>query len=44
MAKWTKRILATIGILIVLLLVAAILIPILFKGKIEAVVKAAAPT
>ena len=40
MAKWTKRILLTIGILIVLLLAAAVLIPILFKDKIEAAVKA----
>lgn len=39
MAKWTKRILLTLGILIVLLLGAAILIPILFKDKIEAAVK-----
>jgi len=40
MAKWTKRILLTLGILIVLILGAAILIPILFKDKIEAAVKA----
>ncbi|MBX2973250.1 MAG: AsmA family protein [Flavobacteriales bacterium] len=40
MAKWTKRILLTLGILIVLLLGAAILIPILFKDRIEAAVKA----
>ncbi|MEZ4808302.1 MAG: AsmA-like C-terminal region-containing protein [Flavobacteriales bacterium] len=40
MAKWTKRILITIGILILLLLAAAVLIPILFKDKIEAAVKA----
>ncbi len=39
MAKWTKRILLTLGILIVLLLAAAVLIPILFKDKIEAAVK-----
>ena len=39
MAKWTKRILLTLGILIVLLLGAAILIPILFKDRIEAAVK-----
>ncbi len=39
MAKWTKRILLTLGILIVLILGAAILIPILFKDKIEAAVK-----
>ncbi|MBL7956125.1 MAG: AsmA family protein [Flavobacteriales bacterium] len=39
MAKWTKRILLTLGILILLLLGAAILIPILFKDKIEAAVK-----
>jgi hypothetical protein len=39
MAKWTKRILLTLGILIVLLLGAAVLIPILFKDKIEAAVK-----
>lgn len=37
--KWTKRILITLGILIVLILGAAILIPILFKDKIEAMVK-----
>lgn len=40
MAKWTKRILLTIGILVVLLLGAVVLIPILFKDKIEAAVKA----
>ncbi len=40
MAKWTKRILLTLGILIVLLLSAAVLIPVLFKDKIEAAVKA----
>ena len=39
MAKWTKRILLVIGILVALLLVAAVLIPILFKDKIEAAVK-----
>lgn len=39
MRKWTKRIFATLGILIVLLLLAVILIPILFKDKIEAAVK-----
>lgn len=39
MAKWTKRILITIGVLIALLLVAAILVPVLFKDKIEAAVK-----
>jgi hypothetical protein len=39
MAKWTKRILLTLGILFVLLLAAAVLIPILFKDKIEAAVK-----
>jgi len=39
MAKWTKRILISFGILIVLLLGAAILIPILFKDRIEAAVK-----
>lgn len=39
MKKWTKRILITVGLLIVLLLGAAILIPILFKDKIEAIVK-----
>jgi len=39
MAKWTKRILLVIGMLIVLLLVAAVLIPILYKDKIEAAVK-----
>ncbi len=40
MAKWTKRILLTIGILLVLLLGAAVLIPFLFKDRIEAAVKA----
>ncbi|MBP8823810.1 MAG: AsmA family protein [Flavobacteriales bacterium] len=39
MAKWTKRILLVFGILIVLLLVAAVLIPVLYKDKIEAAVK-----
>lgn len=39
MAKWTKRILLTFVVLIVLVLGAAILIPILFKDKIEAAVK-----
>lgn len=39
MAKWTKRILISLGVLIVLLLGAAILIPILFKDRIEAAVK-----
>ncbi|MGB3526396.1 MAG: AsmA-like C-terminal region-containing protein [Flavobacteriales bacterium] len=39
MAKWTKRILLTVGALIILLLVAAVLIPILYKDKIEAAVK-----
>lgn len=40
MAKWTKRILLTLGILIVLLLAAAVILPIVFKDKIEAAVKA----
>lgn len=39
MKKWTKRILLTLGILIVLLLAAAIILPIVFKDKIEAAVK-----
>lgn len=39
MAKWTKRILITLGILVALLLVAAVLVPVLFKDKIEAAVK-----
>lgn len=39
MARWTKRILLVAGILIVLVLVAAVLIPILYKDKIEAAVK-----
>ncbi len=39
MKKWTKRILLTVGILVVLLLAAAVLIPILFKDRIEAAVK-----
>jgi len=39
MAKWTKWILLSIGILILLLLVAAVLVPVLYKDKIEAAVK-----
>lgn len=39
MAKWTKRILLTLGALIVLLLAAAVLVPVLYKDKIEAAVK-----
>lgn len=39
MAKWTKRILLTIGVLIFLLLALAVLVPVLFKDKIEAAVK-----
>ncbi|MBL7980827.1 MAG: AsmA family protein [Flavobacteriales bacterium] len=39
MAKWTKRILLTLGILILLVLAAAIVLPIVFKDKIEAAVK-----
>lgn len=39
MAKWTKRILLTLGILIVVLLAAAVILPIIFKDKIEAAVK-----
>jgi hypothetical protein len=39
MAKWTKRILLTLGILIVVLLAAAVILPIVFKDKIEAAVK-----
>lgn len=39
MAQWTKRILLTLGILIALLLIAAVLVPVLFKDKIEAAVK-----
>ncbi|MFT3885759.1 MAG: AsmA-like C-terminal region-containing protein [Flavobacteriales bacterium] len=39
MGKWIKRLFITLGILIVLLLAAAILIPVLFKDKIEAAVK-----
>lgn len=39
MARWTKRLLLFIGILIALVLVAAVLIPILYKDKIEAAVK-----
>ena len=39
MKKWTKRIAITLGALIVLLVAAVILIPILFKDKIEAAVK-----
>lgn len=37
--KWVKRILLTLGILLVLLLAAAIILPIVFKDKIEAAVK-----
>ena len=40
MAKWTKRILITLGVLIVLLLAAAVILPIVFKDKIEAAIKA----
>ncbi len=40
MGKWTKRILLGIVGLVVLLLIAAVLLPILFKDKIEARVKA----
>ena len=43
MAKWTKRILLTIGILVVLLLAAVVILPIVFKDKIEAAVKASGP-
>ncbi|MBK8227349.1 MAG: AsmA family protein [Flavobacteriales bacterium] len=39
MKKWLKRILLSFGILLILLLAAAVLIPILFKDKIEAAVK-----
>lgn len=39
MAKWTKRIVLTLGILIVLLLAAAVILPIIYKDKIEAAVK-----
>jgi len=39
MNKWTKRILLTLGILILLLLAAAVILPIVFKDKIEAAVK-----
>ncbi|MBL7985585.1 MAG: AsmA family protein, partial [Flavobacteriales bacterium] len=37
--KWIKRLLAAVGILLLLLILAAVLIPILFKDKIEAAVK-----
>ncbi len=37
--KWIKRLFAAIGILLLLLILAAVLIPILFKDKIEAAVK-----
>lgn len=40
MNKWTKRILLTLGILVVLFLAAAVLLPIVFKDKIEAAIKA----
>lgn len=40
MSKWIKRILLSLGILIVLLLAAAVILPIVFKDKIEAAVKA----
>ncbi|MBK9176890.1 MAG: AsmA family protein [Flavobacteriales bacterium] len=39
MKKWTKRILLTLGILVVLLIAAAFILPIVFKDKIEAAVK-----
>ncbi|HRH37566.1 MAG TPA: AsmA-like C-terminal region-containing protein, partial [Flavobacteriales bacterium] len=39
MRKWTKRIFAGVGILLLLLILAIILVPILFKDKIEAAVK-----
>ena len=39
MKKWLKRILLTVVILFVLLIVSAVLIPILFKDRIEAAVK-----
>ena len=39
MAKWTKRILLTFAILIALLIVAAVVVPVLYKDKIEAAVK-----
>ena len=37
--KWIKRLFAAIGILLLLLILAAVFIPILFKDKIEAAVK-----
>ncbi len=37
--KWIKRLFAAIGILLLLVILAAVLIPILFKDKIEAAVK-----
>jgi hypothetical protein len=37
--KWIKRLFAAIGILLLLIILAAVLIPILFKDKIEAAVK-----
>ena len=37
--KWIKRLFAAVGILFLLLIVAAILIPVLFKDKIEKAVK-----
>ena len=39
MGKWIKRILAAVGILFALLIIAAIAIPLLFKDKIEKAVK-----
>ncbi len=39
MGKWIKRILATVGILLLLLIIAAVAIPVLFKDKIEQAVK-----
>ena len=39
MGKWIKRILAAVGILFALLIIAAIAIPILYKDKIEKAVK-----
>lgn len=39
MKKWTKRILITLGVLILLVIASAIILPIVFKDKIEAAVK-----
>lgn len=39
MGKWIKRVLATVGILLLLLIIAAVAVPFLFKDRIEQAVK-----